>query len=330
MGGTVSILDLQPLHRLGGNALLIHSSTAVKSKLYVFGGTDGTSPLNDLFVLDTATNTWGKPDVFGDVPALREGHSASLIGDNLFVFGGYTFVWKKISTTGVSPIPQDSHTCSFYKNCFVVMGGEDAGNAYLNDVYILDTAMLFVVPAEVLEGQVNLLRVELGEVQLAKLLAGKRWIRRHGIPSLVAKPLGCRKLKCLIRYSKGLSYDSILDWDSNAASRSSSHSLLFFQNLIPKFIQKSGPHKVLVKVILFSDTGEHALPFVREAAKKYSELTSFGCVLWRQEGGSIWKSRLGLELAPAVVFIKDPGVQPIIVYGKLTRDSFMETVEETI
>ncbi|EFJ04741.1 hypothetical protein SELMODRAFT_432129 [Selaginella moellendorffii] len=274
-----------------------HSSTAVKSKLYVFGGTDGTSPLNDLFVLDTATNTWGKPDVFGDVPAPREGHSASLIGDNLFVFGGYTFVWKKISTTGVSPIPQDSHTCSFYKNCFVVMGGEDAGNAYLNDVYILDTAMLFVVPAEVLEGQVNLLRVELGEVQLAKLLAGKRWIRRHGIPSLVAKPLGCRKLKCLI-------------------------------SPIPKFIQKSGPHKVLVKVILFSDTGEHALPFVREAAKKYSELTSFGCVLWRQEGGSIWKSRLGLELAPAVVFIKDPGVQPIIVYGKLTRDSFMETVEE--
>ncbi|EFJ04354.1 hypothetical protein SELMODRAFT_432493, partial [Selaginella moellendorffii] len=50
-----------------------------------------------------------------------------------------TFVWKKISTTGVSPIPQDSHTCSFYKNCFVVMGGEDGGNAYLNDVYILDT-----------------------------------------------------------------------------------------------------------------------------------------------------------------------------------------------
>ncbi|EFJ04400.1 hypothetical protein SELMODRAFT_432449 [Selaginella moellendorffii] len=81
-----------------------HSSTAVGSKLYVFGGTDGTSPLNDLFVLDTDT-----------------------------------FVWKKISTTGVSLIPRDGHTCSFYKNCFIVMGGEDSGNAYLNDVYILDT-----------------------------------------------------------------------------------------------------------------------------------------------------------------------------------------------
>ncbi|EFJ14631.1 hypothetical protein SELMODRAFT_423335 [Selaginella moellendorffii] len=83
---------------------------------------------------------------------------------------------------------------------------------------------------------------------------------------------------------------------------------------IPKFIQKSGLHKV--KVILFFDTRERALPFIREAAKKYSELMSFRCVLWRQEEASIWKSRLGLDLAPAVVFIKDPGVQPIIVYGK--------------
>ncbi|EFJ05235.1 hypothetical protein SELMODRAFT_431741 [Selaginella moellendorffii] len=137
-----------------------HSSTAVGSKLYVFGGTDGTSPLDDLFVLDTATNTWGKPDVFGDVPAPREGHSASLIGDNLFVFGGCgkssdpseeeyyndlhvlntnTFVWKKISTTGVSPIPRDIHTCSSYKNCCIVMGGENSGNAYLYDIHILDT-----------------------------------------------------------------------------------------------------------------------------------------------------------------------------------------------
>ncbi|EFJ12080.1 hypothetical protein SELMODRAFT_425650 [Selaginella moellendorffii] len=137
-----------------------HSSMAVGSKLYGFGGTDGTSPLDDLFVLDTATNTWGKPDVFGDVPAPREGHSASLIGDNLFVFGGCgkssdpseeehyndlhvlntnTFVWKKISTTGVSPIPRDIHTCSSYKNCCVVMGGENGGNAYLYDIHILDT-----------------------------------------------------------------------------------------------------------------------------------------------------------------------------------------------
>ncbi|EFJ04973.1 hypothetical protein SELMODRAFT_431930 [Selaginella moellendorffii] len=115
--------------------------------------------------------------------------------------------------------------------------------------------------AEVLKGQVNLLRVELGEVQLTKLLGGKRWIRCHGIPSLVAKPLG------------------------------------------------------LVPLFLTNTVEERAFPFRREAAKKDSELMSFGCVLWRKEEASILKSRFGLELAPAVVFIKDPGVQPITVYG---------------
>ncbi|XP_024542305.1 rab9 effector protein with kelch motifs [Selaginella moellendorffii] len=115
-----------------------HSSMAVGSKLYVFGGTNGTSTLDDLFVLDNATNTWGKPDVFGDVPAPREGHSASLIGDNLFVFGGCgkssdpseeeyyndlhvlnmsnilgnpeTMAWREVKTTGAELMPGTGHT----------------------------------------------------------------------------------------------------------------------------------------------------------------------------------------------------------------------------
>ncbi|EFJ05499.1 hypothetical protein SELMODRAFT_431517 [Selaginella moellendorffii] len=120
-----------------------HSSMAVGSKLYVFGGTDGTSPLNHTLCFGYCYQH------FGDVPAPREGHSTSLIGDNLFMFGGSgkssdpseeeyyndllvlntnTFVWKKISTTGASPISRDSHTCSSYKNCFVVMGDADGGN----------------------------------------------------------------------------------------------------------------------------------------------------------------------------------------------------------
>ncbi|EFJ04681.1 hypothetical protein SELMODRAFT_432182 [Selaginella moellendorffii] len=109
-----------------------HTCNAVRNLIYIFSGYGRDEcQTNDVHVFDIATNTWGKPDVFGDVPALREGHSTSLID---------TFVWKKISTTGVLPIPRDSHTCSSYKNCFVVMGGKDGGNAYLNDVHILDTA----------------------------------------------------------------------------------------------------------------------------------------------------------------------------------------------
>ncbi|EFJ14621.1 hypothetical protein SELMODRAFT_423325 [Selaginella moellendorffii] len=153
--------------------------------------------------------------------------------------------------------------------------------------------MLFVIPVEVLEGQLNLLRVELGEVH-----SQSSWEERGGSDAMVLQ-------RPQLRFYTGLGQQRCF--------------LIFLTFVIillrtrSEFIKNPGPHKVLVKFILFSDTEERAFPFRREAAKKDSELMSFGCVLWRQEEASILKSRFGLELAPAVVFIKDPGVQPITV-----------------
>ncbi|XP_031490809.1 acyl-CoA-binding domain-containing protein 6-like [Nymphaea colorata] len=140
-----------------------HSCTTVGNKLFVFGGTDGQNPLNDLHVLDTSTNTWTQPIVSGDGPEAREGHSATLVGRHLFIFGGCgksfeedeeiyynnlyildteTLVWKRAVTTGSPPSARDSHTCSSWKNKVVVLGGEDASDCYLSDVYILDADTL--------------------------------------------------------------------------------------------------------------------------------------------------------------------------------------------
>lgn len=96
-----------------------HSCTTVGDNLFVFGGTDGINPLNDLYILDTcklsscpltfilcdslcmkeviliwfgfvvvASHTWIRPSVRGEGPEAREGHSATLVGKRLFVFGG--------------------------------------------------------------------------------------------------------------------------------------------------------------------------------------------------------------------------------------------------
>ncbi|KAL3695736.1 hypothetical protein R1sor_009812 [Riccia sorocarpa] len=140
-----------------------HTCTTVGSRLFVFGGTDGTSPLNDLHILDTITNQWSSPTTGGDGPAPREGHSAALIGSRLFVFGGcgrspddmeetyfndtyildtHSFQWTRAGTTGTPPAPRDSHTCSSYKNAFIVFGGEDSSNSYLSDIHILDAETL--------------------------------------------------------------------------------------------------------------------------------------------------------------------------------------------
>ncbi|EOA40064.1 hypothetical protein CARUB_v10008756mg [Capsella rubella] len=140
-----------------------HSCTTVGDNLFVFGGTDGIKPLNDLFILDTSSHTWRCPSVRGEGPAAREGHSATLVGKRLFVFGGCgkssdindeiyyndlyilnteTFVWKRAVTMGNPPSARDSHSCSSWKNNIVVIGGEDGHDYYLSDVHILDTDTL--------------------------------------------------------------------------------------------------------------------------------------------------------------------------------------------
>eukprot|EP01018_Ginkgo_biloba_P010179 Gb_31051 [translate_table: standard] len=160
-----------------------HSCTTVGTCLFVFGGTDGQNPLKDLHILDTeptsadrqpnlcigalqfkikATNSWIEPEVHGEGPAAREGHSAALIGHRLFVFGGCgktedaeeiyyndlyildttNLTWTRAVTSGRSPSPRDSHTCSSWNNKIVVVGGEDASDSYLSDVHVLDADTL--------------------------------------------------------------------------------------------------------------------------------------------------------------------------------------------
>ncbi|KAL4036161.1 hypothetical protein IC575_004888 [Cucumis melo] len=140
-----------------------HTCTTIGDNLFVFGGTDGMSPLKDLYILDTSMHTWICPSLRGDGPEAREGHSATLVGKRLFIFGGCgkstsnndevyyndlyilnteTFVWKQATTMGTPPSPRDSHTCSSWKNKVIVIGGEDAHDYYLSDVHILDTDTL--------------------------------------------------------------------------------------------------------------------------------------------------------------------------------------------
>ncbi|GAB2209672.1 hypothetical protein Droror1_Dr00026893, partial [Drosera rotundifolia] len=140
-----------------------HTCTTVGDKLFVFGGTNGLHPLNDLHILDTVSSTWVSPSPRGHIPEAREGHSAALIGKQLFVFGGCgksvdrsyevyynnlytlnteTLVWQRVMTLGTPPAARDSHTCSAWNNKLFVIGGEDQHDYYLSDVHVLDADTL--------------------------------------------------------------------------------------------------------------------------------------------------------------------------------------------
>lgn len=184
--------------------------------------------------------------------------------------------------------------------------------------------------AKLLDGVASTGMVELGEPHLPSYLAERRSTGqpffRNGLPSLIALSPGCRSSECLVRYQGDLWADAIVDWF--ATSILNLPRILYYSkdSLVRNFIMKSGQHKV--KVICFSKTGERAAPFLRQAAKDYWSYASFSSVLWREEESSIWWNMFGVESAPAVVFLKDPGGKPIVHHGTFNSSVFLDIMEQ--
>ncbi|KAK9684538.1 hypothetical protein RND81_10G216600 [Saponaria officinalis] len=172
--------------------------------------------------------------------------------------------------------------------------------------------------------------IELGDFNLASHLAERKATGqpffRNGLPSLIAFPQGCRSSNCLVRYEGELSVDAITDWFASNILKLPRIPYYTKDSLGPRFLSKSSYHKV--KIMVFSDTGMRATPFVRQLAKNYQDYASFACVLWREEESSFWWTTYGLESAPATVFLKDPGTKPLIYYGSLNSSWFVDVMED--
>ncbi|XP_061338840.1 uncharacterized protein LOC133285601 isoform X2 [Gastrolobium bilobum] len=195
--------------------------------------------------------------------------------------------------------------------------------------------------ASLLDSVANIGMVELGEMELAIYLADKRSTGkpffRNGIPSLVAIPPGCRAAKCFSRFDGELTVDNVTNWDGDltvdkvtnwfATSILALPQINYYskESLVPNFFGKSSHHKV--KVIFFSKTGERAAPFIRQVAKDYWAYASFAFILWREEESSYWWGGFGVESAPAIVFLKDPGVQPVVHHGSVNNSIFLNMME---
>lgn len=65
-----------------------HTVVAYKEAIYVFGGDNGNSMLNDLLRFDVKEKSWGRAFSTGCPPAPRYHHSAVVHGTSMFVFGG--------------------------------------------------------------------------------------------------------------------------------------------------------------------------------------------------------------------------------------------------
>lgn len=59
-----------------------------KSWLVIYGGMSGCR-LGDLWILDTDTMMWSRPNTNGPLPLPRSLHTSTLIGQKMYVFGGW-------------------------------------------------------------------------------------------------------------------------------------------------------------------------------------------------------------------------------------------------
>ncbi|XP_047148238.1 uncharacterized protein LOC124820564 isoform X1 [Vigna umbellata] len=183
--------------------------------------------------------------------------------------------------------------------------------------------------ASLLDDVANVGVVELGEKELAIYLADRRSTGkpffRNGVPSLVAIPAGCRSPKCIRRFNSELTVDKVTDWFATTILGLPQINYYSRETLVPNFLGKTSHHKV--KVLFFSTFGERAAPFIRQAAKDYWAFSSFAFILWREEESSYWLGAFGVESAPAIVFLKDPGVKPVVHHGSVNNSIFSNLME---
>lgn len=135
--------------------LFLQQFAAVGTHLYVFGGVSGDFR-NDIFVLDTETETWAELRPEGDLPPPRCGHSFNAVGNMLIVFGGvgetmafledtWAFdtvlkCWIDLTSAllGSPPVKRRNHAAAVMGRRMYLVGGRSTNTFYCPGVHVLD------------------------------------------------------------------------------------------------------------------------------------------------------------------------------------------------
>uniref|UniRef100_A0A669QG99 Leucine zipper like transcription regulator 1 n=1 Tax=Phasianus colchicus TaxID=9054 RepID=A0A669QG99_PHACC len=149
---------LPPCDEFVGARRSKHTVVAYRDAIYVFGGDNGKTMLNDLLRFDVKDCSWCRAFTTGTPPAPRYHHSAVVYGSSMFVFGGYTgdiysnsnlknkndlfeykFAtgqWTEWKTEGRLPVARSAHGATVYSEKLWIFAGYD-GNARLNDMWTI-------------------------------------------------------------------------------------------------------------------------------------------------------------------------------------------------
>lgn len=130
----------------------LHAAAVCGDSLFVFGGYDGTSRVNDFFEYHFLSMTWIAVHVRGAAPSPRDRHVAVVWNESFYVFGGFDGAnrvndfyefnfenneWRIVPViSGSPPSARHSHAAVVHQNSLYVFGGYDG--SYRNDFHEYD------------------------------------------------------------------------------------------------------------------------------------------------------------------------------------------------
>ncbi|KAK2962410.1 putative Tip elongation aberrant protein 1 [Blattamonas nauphoetae] len=132
-----------------------HAAVLSGSRMYVFGGSDGETRMQDTWCFDFETDKWSEIKVVGTKPPPREMHTAAKYQKYMYIFGGlgdeiFSDLWEFEFATGQwteirpmkAPNPRYRHSAVINGGSMYVFGGQDTMTR-LNDVQIQHRSIMY-------------------------------------------------------------------------------------------------------------------------------------------------------------------------------------------
>lgn len=133
-----------------------HTATLVDRRIFIFGGGEGPSYYNSLYIIDTVSRKWTHTNPPEPLPLPRRAHTTVLYRNKLYIFGGGNGVkalndvwsldtsvpvermrWELLKTHGEKPGPRGYHTANLVGNIMIVIGGSDGRDCF-SDIWVLN------------------------------------------------------------------------------------------------------------------------------------------------------------------------------------------------
>jgi N-acetylneuraminic acid mutarotase len=122
--------------------------------MYLFGGASRYSDEHYFYCLDLKNLKWEPIRSKGDVPLIRDEHTAVIYEGSMVIYGGfidgertsnihrYYFKenkWEEVNVLGKGrPVPRAGHSAIMHGDSMVIFGGRDEFNNKLNDIWLFN------------------------------------------------------------------------------------------------------------------------------------------------------------------------------------------------